>query len=103
MRTVLLAQVRAHAGRLVASTLAVVIAVGFVVGTLVLTETSRATVLDAVGARYVSTAAVVTSSNGNSLADLVPSSSGSRRSARWRRPGRPPCRPGCPGGPAPST
>ena len=72
MRTVLLAQVRAHAGRLVASTLAVVIAVGFVVGTLVLTETSRATVLEAVGARYVSTAAVVTAVNGNSLADLVP-------------------------------
>ncbi|MCW2530884.1 MAG: transporter permease, partial [Blastococcus sp.] len=39
MRTVLFAQLRAHAARLVASTLAVVIAVGFVVATLVLNET----------------------------------------------------------------
>ena len=71
MRTVLLAQVRAHAGRLVASTLAVVIAVGFVVGTLVLNETSRSTVLAAVGAQYVGAAAVVTSDDGSSLADDV--------------------------------
>jgi putative ABC transport system permease protein len=70
VRTVLLAQVRANAARLVASTLAVVIAVGFVVGTLVLNETSRSTVLTAVGARYVDTAAVVTS-DGPSLADDV--------------------------------
>ena len=40
---VLFASVRAHAARLVASTLAIVIAVGFVVATLVLDETSRAT------------------------------------------------------------
>lgn len=59
MRTVLLAQLRTHAARLIASTLAVVIAVGFVVATLVLNETSRATVLDTVGARFVDTAAVV--------------------------------------------
>ena len=64
MRTVLLAQVRAHAGRLLASTLAVVIAVGFVVATLVLNETARTTVLDAVGAQYVGAAAVVTSDDG---------------------------------------
>ncbi|RBY84051.1 ABC transporter permease [Blastococcus sp. TF02A-30] len=62
MRTVLLAQLRTHAARLIASTLAVVIAVGFVVATLVLNETSRSTVLNAVGARYVDTAAVVSSS-----------------------------------------
>ncbi|RZU33954.1 ABC transporter permease [Blastococcus saxobsidens] len=61
MRTVLLAQLRAHAGRLIASTLAIVIAVGFVVATLVLNETTRSTVLEAVGARYVGTDVVVTS------------------------------------------
>ncbi|CAA9299273.1 MAG: ABC transporter, fused permease protein [uncultured Friedmanniella sp.] len=70
MRTVVLAQLRTHAARLIASTLAVVIAVGFVVATLVLNETSRSTVLDTVGARYVDSAAVVTS-EGESLADDV--------------------------------
>jgi putative ABC transport system permease protein len=70
MRTVVLAQLRAHAARLIASTLAVVIAVAFVVATLVLNETSRSTVLDTVGARYVDAAAVVTS-EGGSLADDV--------------------------------
>ncbi|MGY1805146.1 FtsX-like permease family protein [Blastococcus sp. SYSU D00922] len=69
MRTVLLAQVRAHAARLLASTLAVVIAVGFVVATLVLNQTARSTVLDAVGARYTGAAAVVTSDDGSSLED----------------------------------
>jgi putative ABC transport system permease protein len=69
VRTVLLAQVRAHAARLLASTLAVVIAVGFVVATLVLNETARATVLDAVGAQYVGAAAVVTSRDGSPVAD----------------------------------
>ncbi|MBN1095310.1 FtsX-like permease family protein [Blastococcus sp. TML/C7B] len=59
MRSVVLAQLRTHAARLIASTLAVVIAVGFVVATLVLNETSRSTVLDSVGARYVDAAAVV--------------------------------------------
>ncbi|MDT0278185.1 ABC transporter permease [Blastococcus goldschmidtiae] len=71
MRTVVLAQLRTHAARLIASTLAVVIAVGFVVATLVLNETSRSTVLDTVGARYVGSAAVVTSPSGESLADDV--------------------------------
>ena len=71
MRTVLLATIRANAARLIASTLAVVIAVGFVVGTLVLDETSRSTVLEAVGAQYVGAAAVVTSDDGSSLADDV--------------------------------
>ncbi|TFV87143.1 ABC transporter permease [Blastococcus sp. CT_GayMR16] len=70
MRTVLFAQIRANAARLIASTLAVVIAVGFVVGTLVLNQTSRTTVLDALGARYVDAAAVV-SSDGDSLAGDV--------------------------------
>jgi putative ABC transport system permease protein len=71
MRTVLLAQLRTHAARLIASTLAIVIAVGFVVGTLVLNQTARATVLDALGARYVGAAAVVTSEDGSSLAGDV--------------------------------
>ena len=69
MRRVLLAQLRAHAARLVASTLAVVIAVAFVVATLVLDETSRSTILAAVGAQYVDSAAVVTADDG---ADLTP-------------------------------
>ncbi|MET0764302.1 MAG: FtsX-like permease family protein [Blastococcus sp.] len=69
MRAVLFAQLRAHVARLVASTLAVVIAVGFVVATLVLNETSRSTVLDAVGAQYVDTAAVVTSEDGAPVGD----------------------------------
>ena len=71
MRTVVLAQLRTHAARLIASTLAVVIAVGFVVATLVLNETSRSTVLDTVGARYVASAAVVSSPSYESLADDV--------------------------------
>jgi putative ABC transport system permease protein len=68
VRRVLLANVRAHAARLVASTLAVVIAVGFVVATLVLNETSRATLLTAAGAPYVGAAAVVTAHPGEDLA-----------------------------------
>jgi putative ABC transport system permease protein len=71
VRTVLFAQVRAHAARLIASTLAVVISVGFVVGTLVLDETLRSTVLEAVGAQYVDAAAVVTTTDGTSLTDEV--------------------------------
>ncbi|TFV53821.1 FtsX-like permease family protein [Blastococcus sp. TF02A_35] len=71
MRSVLIAQLRAHAARLVASTLAIVIAVGFVVATLVLNATARSTVLEAVGAQYVGAAAVVTSTDGASLADDV--------------------------------
>jgi putative ABC transport system permease protein len=71
VRTVLLAQVRANAARLIASTLAIVIAVGFVVATLVLNATARSTVLDAVGAQYVDTTAVVSSTDGTSLADEV--------------------------------
>ncbi|SDF68557.1 putative ABC transport system permease protein [Blastococcus aurantiacus] len=71
MRTVVLAQLRTHAARLIASTLAVVIAVGFVVATLVLNETSRSTVLDTVGARYVDAAAVVTSEGGSLAGDVA--------------------------------
>jgi putative ABC transport system permease protein len=71
MSTVVRASIRAHAGRLVASTLAIVIAVGFVVATLVLNQTSQSTVLEAAGAQYVDTDVVVTSDDGQSLADDV--------------------------------
>ena len=71
MRAVTLASIRAHAGRLVASTLAIVIAVGFVVATLVLNETTKATVLEAAGAQYVDTDVVVTSDSGSGLAEHV--------------------------------
>ena len=67
MRSVTLAGVRAHLPRLVASTLAVVIAVAFVVATLVLSQTSRSTVLQAAGTAYVDTAVVVTSEDGSGL------------------------------------
>jgi putative ABC transport system permease protein len=71
MRAVTLASIRAHAARLVASTLAIVIAVGFVVATLVLNQTSKSTVLEAAGAQYVDTDVVVTSDGGTGLADDV--------------------------------
>ncbi|WP_167582362.1 ABC transporter permease [Kineococcus rubinsiae] len=59
MLTTTLAQVRAHAGRVLASCLAIVIAVGFVVATLCLNASSRASVLDAVGAQYRGSAVVL--------------------------------------------
>ncbi|MCI2239395.1 FtsX-like permease family protein [Paenibacillus sp. TRM 82003] len=55
-----LAQLRAHAGRVLASCLAVVIAVAFVVATLVLNSSASASLLKAVGAPFVASAAVVT-------------------------------------------
>ncbi|MCZ2817134.1 ABC transporter permease [Modestobacter sp. VKM Ac-2984] len=71
MSRVTRASIRAHAGRLVASTLAIVIAVGFVVATLVLNETTKATVLAAAGAQYVDADVVVTSDSGAGLAEHV--------------------------------
>ncbi len=71
MRAVLLAQVRANAGRLVASMLAIVIAVAFVVATLVLNQTTRSTVLESVGAQYVGTDLVLSSTDGESLEGIV--------------------------------
>ncbi|SFT97236.1 putative ABC transport system permease protein [Geodermatophilus amargosae] len=68
MLSTTLADLRAHLPRLVAATLAVVIAVAFVVATLVLNETSRATLLRAAGAEYVGTDVVVTTTDGSSLA-----------------------------------
>ncbi|MGY1710928.1 FtsX-like permease family protein [Geodermatophilus sp. SYSU D00758] len=67
-----LASVRAHAARLVASCLAVVLAVGFVVATLVLNDTTRSTVLGAAGARYLGADVVVTSEDGSPLTDALP-------------------------------
>ena len=60
----MLASLRAHAARLLASAVAVVVAVGFVVATLVLDETARTTVLSAVAAEHVDADAVVTSTDG---------------------------------------
>src|SRR5690242_16893700 len=60
MLSLSLAQLRAHLNRLVATVLAIVIAVGFVVATLVLNQTSKATVLGAVAAQYRQTDTVVT-------------------------------------------
>ncbi|MGY1739097.1 FtsX-like permease family protein [Geodermatophilus sp. SYSU D00684] len=72
MLSTTLASLRAHLPRLVASCLAVVLAVAFVVATLVLNETTRSTVLTAAGARYLGADAVVTSDDGGSLLDDVP-------------------------------
>src|SRR3954454_5190784 len=55
-----LAQLRSHTARLIATVLAIIIAVGFVVATLVLNQTSKSTVLESVGAQYRNTDAVVT-------------------------------------------
>ncbi|MGY1744052.1 ABC transporter permease [Blastococcus sp. SYSU D00695] len=71
MNRVVTAGLRAHAARLVASTVAIVIAVAFVVATLTLSETTRSTMLEAVGARYVSTDVVVTGRAGEPTADLA--------------------------------
>ncbi len=67
MRTVVLAQLRSSASRLIATILAIVLAVAFVVATLVLGSTSRATVLRAVGAQYVGTDVVVSATGGRPL------------------------------------
>jgi putative ABC transport system permease protein len=71
MRAVTLASIRAHLPRLVASTLAIVIAVGFVVATLVLNQTVTSTVLQATGAEYVTSDVVVTSNDLSDLTDRV--------------------------------
>jgi len=71
-----LAQVRAHAGRLIASCVAIVIAVGFVVATLILAESTNATITRAVGAQYVDSDAVVVPG----VTDSSPSSSGGQAS-----------------------
>jgi putative ABC transport system permease protein len=57
--SVALAQVRAHAARLVATCLAIVIAVAFVVATLVLNESLNRTLKDSVAAEFVQADAVL--------------------------------------------
>jgi len=66
-----IAQLRSHVARLVATCLAIIIAVGFVVATLVLNQTSKTTVLDSVGAQFRNTDAVITRSE-----DVIPTHDG---------------------------
>ncbi|MGC0364928.1 putative ABC transport system permease protein [Rhodococcus sp. 27YEA15] len=70
MRGVALAQIRAHAGRYVASILAVVIAVGYIVATLTLSSTVDASIGKSLASQYESTDAVV-SGDGISEASLT--------------------------------
>ncbi len=72
MLRISLAQVRAHVGRLIASCVAIIIAIGFVVATLVLSDTTKVTMLKAVGARYVDVAAVVVLGSDGLPADSTP-------------------------------
>lgn len=60
MIAVSLATLRAHLARLVATALAIVLAVGFVVATLVLNESVKASIFRAVAEPYLSSSAVVT-------------------------------------------
>ena len=71
MLSTTLAGLRAHLPRLVAATLAVVIATAFVAATLVLNETARATLLRAAGAEYVGTDVVVTTTDGSPLTGVA--------------------------------
>ncbi|MPQ96779.1 FtsX-like permease family protein [Modestobacter sp. I12A-02628] len=71
MLAVTLAGIRAHLPRLVASTLAIVTAVGFVVATLTLDQTARDTVLEATAAEYVDASVVVVGEGGTGVGDLV--------------------------------
>lgn len=67
------AQMRAQAPRLIASCVAIIIATGFVVATLVLGETTKATMFKAVGARYVVAAAVVVPGDLTATPETTPS------------------------------
>jgi putative ABC transport system permease protein len=67
-----LAQLRAHTGRLLATCLAIIIAVGFVVATLVLNQTTKTTVHRAVAAQYENVAAVITAASSGSGDGLRP-------------------------------
>jgi putative ABC transport system permease protein len=60
MRHLVLAQARAHRGRYVATALAVIVAVAFVVLTLVLSDTVSASITKSTAAQYDGVAAVVT-------------------------------------------
>ncbi|WP_369054793.1 FtsX-like permease family protein [Kineococcus terrestris] len=78
-----LAQLRAHGARVLASCLAVVIAVAFVVATLVLNASAGASLLDAVGKPFTAAAAVVTPVRGTDL-DGDPVASGAALQAAER-------------------
>lgn len=75
-----LRQAKAHAGRYVASVLAVVVAVGFVVSTLVLGATMRASTTDSLAAQYQGADAVILASGPETaaLADRVRETAGVR-------------------------
>ncbi len=64
-----LARVRANAGRMVASCVAIALAVAFVAATLALTASSQRAVLDAVAGRFASSDAVVTDVPGEVVTD----------------------------------
>lgn len=66
MRGLAWAQMRAHAGRYVASVLAVVVAVAFIVATLTLNSTVKAGVTDSLAGQYATTDVVVTGNVGTS-------------------------------------
>ena len=72
MLRVTLAQLRAHGARVVASCLAIVIAVGFVVATLSLNATAKAGVLQAVGAQFVTSDVVVSDEDPYDGVDPLP-------------------------------
>ncbi|RVW04562.1 FtsX-like permease family protein [Rhodococcus spongiicola] len=72
MRGLAWAQMRAHAGRYVASVLAVVIAVGFIVATLTLNSTLKAGVTDSLAGQYATTDVVVTGNADAAAVAAVP-------------------------------
>ncbi|GAB6899545.1 ABC transporter permease [Kineosporia succinea] len=76
MLSLSLAQLRTQAHRLVATVLAIVIAVGFVVATLVLNDTSKQTVYGALSSQYLNTDVVVTYDWQTSAGGETPDSDG---------------------------
>ncbi|RDI25726.1 putative ABC transport system permease protein [Rhodococcus sp. AG1013] len=72
MRGLAWAQMRAHAGRYLASVLAVVIAVAFIVATLTLNSTLKAGVTDSLAGQYATTDVVVSGSDDLAAIRAVP-------------------------------
>ncbi|PTR31620.1 putative ABC transport system permease protein [Rhodococcus sp. OK519] len=72
MRGLAWAQMRAHAGRYVASALAVVISVAFIVATLTLNSTLKAGVTDSLAGQYASSDVVVSSDEDIAAISAVP-------------------------------
>ena len=71
MRHLVLAQVRAHRGRYVASAVAVLVAVAFVVTTLVLGDTINSSITKSTAAQYEGVSAVVTAGDSGLDADAL--------------------------------